>query len=175
MTPINRRTRWGYWIVVGISILIVLTLIKLAYNTYLFNFKGELEHISRSPREAIEKGTFVCDLKPDIPDGHLLTTNGQPVGVSAWVEERHQETHRLVWFPSVDRLGGATVSVSTETDQKVVVSFPSFSGSSGRSSSGGHTLFYHALSNWDNSPIRVRIALASSAQVWKEFTLIPVR
>jgi hypothetical protein len=152
----NRPRRCVFWLALAFGGVLVLTGLKAAYNYYLFNWKGEYESVCRTSEQAQTKGVLVCQLCFRDPNGPPVI-RGQLLRITAWVEERHQDAHCLIWFPCASRLAGYNVCIGTLLDQQVRVTFPSLPAVALLSASQGQWLYYCRTEIWDGGPLVIRI------------------
>lgn len=92
------------WLCTLSLIFLVITGAKALLDSTFDDFKGEGVTYSWSAGEATERGVLVRELAADpseleIPGGSIRFGH-------AWIEERSLSTHRLVWFPAEQRVGG---------------------------------------------------------------------
>ena len=81
------------------------TLVKAWLNDTTDDFKGVGEHESWSVAEARRRGVLVAELEA-VPAEVEVAAGGRVRVREAWVEERARSTHRLVWLPAEERVGG---------------------------------------------------------------------
>jgi hypothetical protein len=151
------------------------TVAKHLLNEGFDNFKGELEHRSLSIFEARSKGTLVRELTWD---PGAVVVDGKPIAIQeAWIEERHLMTHRFVWFPHAERIGGVNLCVrvdpATAKDWTLVLP----GGRRACECVEGRIVYFTPLEQWagDALPLRVERTGAGSVErtVLTTLTLTP--
>lgn len=110
--------RWGSALLWagGISVVLLLccggpaTLVKAVVDGIADNLGPTGDNESGSMTESRERGVLVAEWS--VVPSEVEVPGGRVQFGEAWVEERSRSTHRLVWFPAEERVGGYRVHVA---------------------------------------------------------------
>jgi hypothetical protein len=92
------------------------TIAKSWWNNNIENFKGRPdENVSQSVFESRDRGVLVMELEPlpsefEGPEGKVYIRE-------AWIEERAQSGHKLVWLPHEKRVGGLRLLIKVNNER----------------------------------------------------------
>lgn len=136
---------------------------KALLNAAFDDFKGEGEHKSWDAAESLRRGVLVAELVA-VPDV-LAVPGGQVRFGQVWVEERSLSTHRFVWLPYEQRIGGYRLSFTLDGGQDLVRAgaaclAPDRGAGLGSSTSGPRTVYHVAFDGRDVPALQVRLSQA---------------
>jgi hypothetical protein len=181
----SRRRPVILWSLAGCGLLLVCcggpaTVVKALLNDATDDFKNRGEHESWSVAEARRRGVLVADLEA-VPAEVEVAAGGRVRVREAWVEERARSTHRLIWLPTEERVGGYRLHLTFDEGEDFVGRSARMAGREdapeidlgGHVLSDGRHLYVVPLDDPDVSGLRLILARKFDDPRGKEVRFVP--